>query len=121
MDPIANWFALRETDKQPALILGTSSDRIGTPRGRQAVFLTVAKQIGNLPIAPYMSFNYSGADKRFNYPFGASIQIGNAFTLLPMYDGQRAHTTLSWSGKHESVSLLYVWNRHFGVSFGLNF
>lgn len=121
MDPIANWYAVRETDRSPALILGTSSDRIGTPRGRQAVFLTASKQLGKLPIAPYFSLNYSGADQRFNYPFGAAFQIGDAWTLLPMYDGQRSHTTLTWSGKHVSVSLLYVWNRRFGVSLGLHF
>ena len=120
-DPIANWYAIRETDSSPALILGTSSDRIGTPRGRQAVFLTASKQIGNLPIAPYVSLNYSGADRRFNYPFGAAIQIAEVWTLMPMYDGQRAHTTLTWSGKNLSISLLYIWNRRLGVSLGTYF
>lgn len=120
--PIANWFALRETDHRPALIFGTSSDRIGTPAGKRMYYFTLAKQIGHLPIAPYVSLNYSETDRRINYPFGLTLQLGNAWTLMPMYDGQRAHTTLTWSGNHgESITLLAAWNQRFGISFGLNF
>src|SRR5262249_60150973 len=61
IDPIANWYALRETDRSPALILGTSSGRVGTPSGRQAGFLSVAQQLGRLPGAPYFSLHYSSA------------------------------------------------------------
>jgi hypothetical protein len=32
--PLANWLAIPETGNAPALIFGTSSDRIGTPFGR---------------------------------------------------------------------------------------
>jgi hypothetical protein len=32
--PIANWLAIPEEGNQPALIFGTSSDRIGTPHGQ---------------------------------------------------------------------------------------
>lgn len=118
---IGNWYALRETDRQPALIFGTSSDRIGTPRGKEAVYATFSKQLGKRPIAPYFTINYSGADKRINYPFGVALQLGQQWTLIPMYDGQRSHTTLTWSGKGYSISLLSVWNRRLGVSVGLNF
>jgi hypothetical protein len=120
-DPIANWFAVRETDRLPAVIFGTSSDRIGTPRGKQAYYVTFSKQVGRLPIAPYLSINYSSTDRGINLPFGASIQVGSQFTLTPMYDGHASHTMLTWSGKHESFSLIAAWNRRFGVAFGYAF
>lgn len=121
MDPIANWFAVRETDRLPAVIFGTSSDRIGTPKGKQAYYVTFSKQIGNLPVAPYFSANYSSTDRGFNVPFGASIQLGQQFTLTPMYDGHASHTLLTWSGKHESISLIAAWNRRVGVAIGYAF
>ena len=119
--PIANWFALTETDSRPAVICGTSSDRIGTPRGRQAVFMTVSKQLGRLPAAPYFSINYSSTDRKINFPFGAIVQLSNAWSLMPMYDGHASHTLITWSGKRESISLIWAWNRRFGASLGYHF
>jgi hypothetical protein len=119
--PIANWFALTETDTQPAVIFGTSSDRIGTPEGKQAYYVTFSKQLGRLPVAPYLSVNYSGNDRAINFPFGASVQIGNQWVLTPMYDGHASHSVLTWTGKHESLSLIAAWNRRFGVSLGYAF
>ena len=62
---IANWLALPETEDAPALIVGTSSDRIGTPE-RRAVYATLSKDLEgwtNLPIAPYLGLSYSGYDE----------------------------------------------------------
>ena len=121
VDPIANWFALTETDSRPAMIFSTSSDRIGTPKGRQAFFVTFSKQIGTLPIAPYFSVNYSGTDRDFNLPFGARIQVNGQWSLMPMYDGHASHTLITWSGKRESLSLIAAWNRRFGAALGYHF
>lgn len=120
-DPIANWFASTETDRLPAVIFGTSSDRIGSPKGKQAYYVTFSKQIGEHPIAPYFSINYSTTDRGWNVPFGASILVGKQLTLMPMYDGHAAHTMLTWSGGRESVSLIAAWNRRFGIAFGYAF
>ena len=54
VSPLANWLALPETEKRPALILGTSSDRLGTPSG-QSFYATLSKSLRRetgLPIAP---------------------------------------------------------------------
>jgi hypothetical protein len=118
VDPIGNWYAMRETDKLPALIFGTSSDRIGTPKGKQAYYITVAKQPGNLPVAPYFSINYSQTDYAFNVPFGATVQIDNHWSIMGMYDGHASHTLVTWSGKRESIQLIWAWNRRIGASFG---
>jgi hypothetical protein len=53
--PLANWLAVEETEKRPALIFGTSSDRIGTPSG-QSFYGTLSKNLEEwikIPIAPY--------------------------------------------------------------------
>ena len=55
VSPLANFVALTETHRRPALILGTSSDRIGTPSG-QSYYATLSKNIKHhtgLPLAPY--------------------------------------------------------------------
>ncbi|HVF90492.1 MAG TPA: hypothetical protein VNH22_10525, partial [Blastocatellia bacterium] len=41
---LANFVAVTESARRPALILGTSSDRIGTPSGR-SIYATVSKSL----------------------------------------------------------------------------
>jgi len=116
-----NWFLQTETDTRPGLIAGISSDRIGTPRGKM-IFVTASKQIGASAFAPYVSLAYSEFDRGVNVPFGASIGLSSTLTLLPMYDGHRAHTTLSWQVRPDtSVTLIAAFNRRFGLSIGRNF
>src|SRR5512134_2438884 len=60
LGPIANWLAIEETGSRPALIFGTSSDRIGTPHGR-AIYGTFSKDLTawtGLPIAPYAGASF---------------------------------------------------------------
>lgn len=121
VDPIANWFAITETDSRPAVIFGTSSDRIGTPEGKQAYYVTFAKQIGSLPLAPYCSVNYSETNRGMNFPFGMTLQLGNQWQLLPMYDGHASHTLLTYIQDHSSIQLIAAWNRRFGVALGYHF
>ena len=89
--PLATWFLLTEGERGPALFLGTSSDRIGSPEGTQCYFLTTAKYLPPIRTAPYMSVNYSEWDGGWNVPFGASVELGRGFSLQPMYDGARTH------------------------------
>ena len=121
VDPIVNWFALTETDTRPAVIFGTSSDRIGTPKGKQSYYVTFAKQIGTLPVAPYVSLSYSETDRALRIPFGANIQLGNQWMLLPMYDGHASHTMLTFVEGRASIGLIAAWNRRFGLSVGYHF
>lgn len=46
--PLANVVALTEKHERPALILGTSSDRIGTPFG-QSFYATLSKNLRHQP------------------------------------------------------------------------
>src|SRR6188474_2396758 len=49
--PLLNWLALPETHERPAIILGTSSDRIGTPSGR-SYYITASKSMEETLHAP---------------------------------------------------------------------
>ena len=126
LDTRGNWFLQTEDDTRPGLIAGWSSDRIGTPYGKMyfltATKLAIANEQG-FGFAPYMSLAYSEFDKGFTVPFGASIALGPQWTVLPMYDGHRSHTTLSWSSRNgrDSVTLIAVFNKRFGLSYGRNF
>ena len=74
-------MVLQETSDRPAVMLGTSSDRIGTSDG-QAYFLTVAKDIERwvgLPVAPYAGVSYVFRLGRFR-PKGV---LAFAFGLVP--------------------------------------
>ena len=79
--------------------LGTSSDRIFTPEGNQAYFLTVAKGIPGTPLAPYVSVNYSEFEKGFNFPAGLNWGVSERYDLLGMHDGRRLHLLFTVKGE----------------------
>lgn len=119
--PLLNLFLITETDKRPAVFLGTSSDRIGSPPGTQSYFLTAAKMLAPVPLSVYGSLNYSEWDEKFNFPFGANIELGKSFSVRPMYDGERSHLMLNYFTERFGVSLMYVWLETFGVSLSAGF
>lgn len=119
--PLATLFLLTETERRPALFLGTSSDRIGSPAGEQSWFATVSKYIPWVRTSLYGSLNYSEWDGKFNLPFGAGVELGKGFSLRPMYDGDRGHLLLNYFAAQYGVSLMYVWLETMGLSLSLGF
>jgi len=119
--PLFTGFLLTEDDRRPALFVGTSSDRIGSPEGTQSYYLTVAKHHPSWPVSAYASLNYSEWDGGFNGPFGANVELGQGFSLQPMYDGQRSHLLLNYNRERYGVSLLWVWLEEAGISFNIGF
>lgn len=117
--PLATLFLVTEEERRPALFLGTSSDRIGSPEGTQAVYLTAAKYLPFARLAPYVSLNYSGWDDAVNVPFGAGLELGGGVYVRPMYDGERTHLMAGWFGETWGASLLWVWLEDPGISFTL--
>lgn len=116
---IGNWFALRETERRPAIIFGTSSDRIGTSKGSQQVYGTAAKSFsfGGAHVAPYVSVQYSAADDGINFPFGAHIPIGTRFAVQPLYDGNRSHLMGTWYiNAQVGLTALWAWYERAGVA-----
>ncbi len=119
ISPLFTLFLLTETEKRPALFIGTSSDRIGSPSGKQSYYITVSKYLPFLHASLYGSLNYSEWDDAFNVPFGVAIELGGGFSVRPMYDGDRTHLLLNYFATHYGVSLMYVWLETLGVSFSV--
>jgi len=119
--PLATFFVLTEGERRPALFLGTSSDRIGSPAHTQSWYATAAKRLGSLPVAPYASVSYSEWEERLVFPFGANIDVGHGFSLQPMNDGRRPHLLASWSGERISVTAVWAWFERAGAAVSVGF
>ena len=119
--PLATWFLLTEGERRPAVFLGTSSDRIGSPEGTQAYYATVAKYLPALRTSPYASLNYSEWDDGWNVPFGANVELGGGFSLQPMYDGNRTHLLASFATTRASVTAIWAWLERAGVAVSVGF
>ena len=124
---IANWRAVEESADWPALILGTSSDRIGTEEGR-AYYATLSKDLEawtGMPVAPYVGVAYGEADDELVAIGGASIRWSERWSTMHIYDSENIHHILSTTvaGRH-TLGLLVVEQdgRHsFGLSYGVGF
>jgi len=121
LGPLLTLFLLTETETRPALFLGTSSDRIGSPAGEQSYFATLSKYIPRLRASFYGSLNYSQWDGKFNIPVGLGLELGKGFSFRPMYDGDRGHLMLNYFATQYGISLLYVWLETLGISLSLGF
>jgi hypothetical protein len=119
--PIATWFLLTEGERRPALFLGTSSDRIGSPEGMQACYLTAAKYVPALRTSPYVSLNYSEWDESLNVPFGANVELGGGFWVQPMYDGDRGHLLGTYATERWSATLIWAWFERAGAALSFGF
>jgi hypothetical protein len=123
VSPLANWLAVSETKNRPALILGTSSDRIGTPSG-QSFYATVSKNLKRetrLPIAPYFGFAYGTYEDRLRPIGGINIGFTEEFTALVIFDGVHVHPMITFSHKQHSLSFIFVRARDPGVSYSISF
>ena len=91
--PLVNWRIVDETRRRPALILGTSSDRIGTPTGR-AYYGTLSKDLQNwtgLPIAPYAGAAFGEFEDEWRFIGGMRIRWGSWFDSTHLWDGVNLH------------------------------
>ena len=119
--PLMTLFLMTETERRPALFVGTSSDRIGSPEDEQSYYLTAAKHHSRWPVSAYVTLNYSEWDAGFNVPFGLEVELGRRFSLRPMYDGDRTHLMFNFMGRRMTTSLLWVWLERFGISLSTSF
>ena len=120
---VANWRALAETRRRPALVFGTSSDRIGTPAG-QAYFVTVSKSLHHdigLPVAPYAGISYSGHADAFVFPFGLSVALPKGWSAMLINDGVHTHLSATYGRRNWSVTALAVERKNLGVTVGVTF
>ena len=121
--PLANWLAMGETARRPALILGTSSDRIGTPSG-QSFYATVSKNLRRetkLPIAPYFGVAYGTYEDRARAIGGMSVGFTESLNSLIIFDGVHVHPTLNFSWRRHVFTFLLVRGKHPGASYSIGF
>lgn len=120
---IANVMLITETAKRPALMAGTSTDRIGTPSG-QSFYFTVSKNLRRetgLPIAPYVGASFGTFDDRLRPIGGLNISLNEKFSLLTTYNGVNVHPMLIFSHDRHSLSLIMVKGRDPGMSYSISF
>ncbi|HZS07677.1 MAG TPA: hypothetical protein VFD58_22770 [Blastocatellia bacterium] len=123
VSPLANWLALTETGKRPAVILGTSSDRIGTPSG-QSFYLTVSKSLRRatgLPIAPYAGVTYGTYEHRWRPIGGLNINFTRRLSSTVIFDGVHVHPLVNLAAGRHAWSLIMVQGRDPGVSYSISF
>ncbi len=122
--PLANWRFLDESDDTPAMIVGTSSDRIGTPAGR-SVYLTVSKSFDDLvgiPVSPYVGTSYGTFNDEFTFIGGMSVDYGKGFSSMHLYDGRTTHHMINYTFDDvHTVGLILVDYKHVGLMYGISF
>ena len=114
----ASWIALPESAGRPQIHFNTSSDRIGTPKGRQQYSVTVAKTLRRTPLAPYISLTYSEFNKGLVVPFGLNCQFSERWSALALNDGSKSHMLLNYSARDHYAQLGWIWLRHPSVTVG---
>lgn len=122
-NPLVNWLAVPEGERTPAVIVGTSSDRIGTPGG-QSVYATASKNLRRetkLPIAPYFGVAYGTYQDRLRYIGGLSIGFTEQFGSLVIFDGVHVHPLLNYTYKQHVFSFLMVRGKEPGFSYSISF
>ena len=121
--PLMNLFILTETKRRPAWMLGTSTDRIGTPKG-QAFFTTFSKNLKEatgLPIAPYVGAAFGTYEHRLRPIAGLTIFLGKGFSLIATFNGVQVHPLLSFTHGRHALSLVMVKGRDPGMSYSIRF
>ena len=123
VSPLANVVALTETHKRPALILGTSSDRIGTPSGQSfyATFSKSLKHSTGLPVAPYVGVAYGTFEDRARIIGGLNLSLTERWSSTILFDGVRVHPTANYTYGRHQIGVIFERGRHPGASYSVSF
>ena len=90
---------IEETPERPALILGTSSDRIGTPSGR-SYYATLSKDLERdvgLPLAPYAGLAFGEFEDEWEVVAGLVVRWSDEWSTWHMWDGENFHNLVETS------------------------
>ena len=120
---LANLRVLDETRHRPAIRIGTSSDRVGTPSG-ESYFLTMAKDLEGLvglPVAPYAGVAYGTYEDKARPIGGVNVRFGASVSSLMMFDGVHLHQTLTYASGRHGLTLVLIRSKHPGVSYNVRF
>ena len=120
---IGNLLVLTETRRRPALMIGTSTDRIGTPSG-QAFYFTFSKNLRRetgLPVSPYVGAAYGTYEDRLRPVGGVNIELGRGFSSLITYNGVHVHPIVNYARGRHVFSLVLVRGHQPGASYSVTF
>ncbi|HJU91456.1 MAG TPA: hypothetical protein VJ656_00870 [Pyrinomonadaceae bacterium] len=123
ISPLANVVAITETHARPALILGTSSDRIGTPSG-QSFYATLSKNLKHhtgLPVSPYVGIAYGTFDDRARAIGGLNINFSERWSSTILFDGVRVHPLLNYTYGRHQLGFILERGRNPGGSYSISF
>ena len=113
VNPLVNFVAMKESEYLPGIILGTSSDRIGTASGT-AFFVTASKdleELTGLPIAPYVGASYGTFDDELVPIGGLNVRVGDHFSARAVFDGKKVHPMFSWAVDRHEFGLLFAFGK----------
>jgi hypothetical protein len=121
--PLVNFLLVTETAKRPAIMLGTSTDRLGTPSG-QSFYATFSKNLrreSGLPIAPYAGIVYGTYEHRWLPLAGVAISLRRRLSATVSYNGVDTHGMLNYAFDRHVLSLVMVRMRDPGLSYSIVF
>ena len=116
---LANWRAVSETENRPAVVFGTSSDRIGTPSGR-AYYVTVSKEVAD-DLGIYVGAMYGEFEGKIRIPAGVSYRFDERWSAMFAFDGVNGHPMVTYRRDRYNLTFLMVGSKHPGLSFGVGF
>ena len=111
--PLLTLFLLTETEKRPALFVGTSSDRIGSPSGKQSYYVLRSENIyhfcTHLCTGVWITPNGMMLS---TFHLVLILSLGKVFPVRTMHDGDLTHLLLNCFSTHYGVSLTIcmAWN-----------
>ena len=123
VSPLANFVAVTENAKRPAIILGTSSDRIGTPSG-QSFYATASKNLEKetgLPVAPYFGVAYGTYENRLRPIGGLNIYLPKGFSSTILFDGVKVHPLLNYTNGRHQFGFMLAQGKKAGFSYSVSF
>ena len=122
--PLLTLIPVTETRNRPAVILGYSSDRIGTPHG-DSFYITASKDLERwtgLPIAPYGGIVYGTYEHRFRPIGGLVVRWKPRWTSLIQFDGVKVHPTLTYTlNDTHSLTFLMIYGKDPGMTYTFSF
>jgi hypothetical protein len=121
--PLANLVIVTENQNRPALIVGTSSDRIGTPSG-QSFYATVSKNVKRytgLSISPYIGVTYGTFDDRTRVIGGLNLNLSKRWSSTILFDGVRVHPLLQFTWGRHQFGVIMERGRNPGGSYSISF
>lgn len=122
--PLITMIPMTETKNRPAIIVGISSDRIGTPEGT-SVYVTASKDLEywtGLPIAPYGGVVWGSYEKKLRAIGGLNIRLPYQMTSLIQFDGVKVHPSLTYTfNDTHALTFLMIRGKQPGVTYTFSF